>query len=146
MRGRSGQAMIEWIAMLPLYVAWMVAAVIFGQWFLIHQQLVGATREAAWLYSSGRMEKADVRRYVQDALQKGYPPIQIPDENIVLGRAHGSQSTMFQLDEVRISYVPPKSSWLRRYFTKPLEESCVIKHAPAYWTFTLIQSGPPVPW
>lgn len=146
MSGNRGQALIEWIVMFPLYAAWMMIAVIFGQWFLIHQELLQVTREAAWLYSSGRMEKEDVRRYAQRALREGFPPIQLPDQNIRIGRAEGPQTTMFHLDHISLTYVPPAGSWLRRFFKQPLEESCVIKHAPAYWTFTLVESGPPVPW
>lgn len=150
MTNERGQALIEWMVLFPLYVAWIVAAVTFGQWFLIHQELQQAAREAAWLYSSGRMEKTDVRHYVQQSLQYSFPPIQLPDENIELGRCNVQKS--FQLDQIRIVYIPPPNSWLRIFFTNPLnktcvlEETCVIKHAPAYWTFMLIQSGPPVRW
>ena len=145
--------MIEWLALFPLYLGWMITAVIFCQWFLIHQELLQATREAAWLYSSGRMERTDVQRYVQQYLRECFPPIQIPIQNIEMDKSDAPQAKLFHLDKIRIVYVAPSNSWLRFFFkedpikkTCVLEETCVIKHAPGYWTFTLIQSGPPVPW
>lgn len=140
-----GQALIEWALLVPLFTLLMIGSVIFGQWFLIRQQLILAAREGAFLYSSGRLNKNDVKHQVQRTLVRGFPSIRLAEKDIVIQRVPGLNALLLELDQVTIRYRLPQH--MRIFFTLPLEESCVIKHASPYrlaeWPLTF---GPPVKW
>jgi len=98
------------------------------------------------LYSSGRLTSREVRRRVRRYLEQDSLALNDGQLKVEVGRqqeTHG-QAKLFQLDEIRIRYVP--SSWLQRFFERTMEEKCVIKHAPHYVLPFQTQYGPPVPW
>jgi len=145
-RSSSGQALIEWALLLPLYLSLFAAMAVFGQWFAIRHQLICATREAAFLYSSGRLTAAETRALVQKSLQNGYPRVVIPDGDIQIGRRSGVQARLFRLDEIHIQFQVNKT--MRAFGFRKMEERCVIKHAPSYWQTQIpgANLGPPVSW
>ena len=145
-RSESGQALVEWALLLPLYTMLLAAIVVFGQWFVIRHQLLGAVREEAFLYSSGRMTAEETRALAQRNLANGFPALMVPAQGIYVGRHDGFQARLFRLDEVRIVYHP--TSLMRTFRFHDMEEKCVIKHAPSYWQTEIpgVNLGPPVPW
>jgi hypothetical protein len=145
-RNSSGQSLVEWAILLPLWVLRTVAIVAFGEYFVIRHQLLAVVRQGALLYSSGRITSEETRQRMRRALLEQYPHLDVPLSSIQVGRSHDSEAFRFQLDEIKIRYRP---TTLMRYFMRgPLEERCVIKHAPPYRQalFPLINSGPPVTW
>ena len=134
-RSESGQALMEWAILLPLYVGLFAAMAAFGQWFAVRHQLIAAMREGAFLYSSGRLTADETRAEIQESLRKGFPAVNVSADHISIGRRQGFQATLFRLDEVRVVY-------------KNMEETCVIKHAPSYWQTVIpgANLGPPVSW
>jgi hypothetical protein len=144
---QKGQALIEWFLLFPLYFSIFMATWVFGQWFLVRQQLIMGCREAALLYSSGRLTAPEVNVIVRQSLAKGRPGLDSRCIVIRLGRASGWQAVFYNLDEVSVTFT---GTLLIHRFTKkkPMEETCVIKHAPAYGVSGLVglQVRPPVPW
>ena len=143
-KNASGQALIEWALLVPLYVLLLVAVFNFGEWFLIRQQLHQAAKLGAFLYSSGRVEKPQVQRLVQRALERGVPSLAVSLDNIDVGRSDDTQAHLFKLDKVAVRYQPPEG--IGRYFMGLMEESCTIKHAPPYFGELGIGVNPPVNW
>ena len=145
-RAESGQALLEWAILLPLYVGLFAAMAAFGQWFAIQHELIAAVREGAFLYSSGRLTAEETRAEIQESLRKGFPALTISADRIHIGRRQGFQATMFRLDEIRVVY--PASSSMKAFRLKDMEEICVIKHAPSYWQTVVpgANLGPPVSW
>ena len=146
LKRRSGQAVVEWALIVPLYGLLFVGFFAFIQWFGIHQQLLIAAKQGAFLYSTGRIPKPQVRLIIQRELLRSHPSLRVSVRDIDIGPLEGFQGRLHKLDRVRVRYVP--SERLLRFFSRsrPLEESCVIKHAPGYWKFFGAQVGPPVPW
>lgn len=145
---RSGQALVEWALLLPLYGALIFAIVIFGKWFCIKQQLIFATREAAYLYSSGRMTAPEVQRRIQQSLAHGSPGLILRDEDISVGRREGVQARMWELDQISIRFQVP-DFWKSLFKFEDMEEVCVIKHAPTYgapFSSLGFPYGRPVDW
>jgi hypothetical protein len=126
---------MEWAILLPLYAGLFAAMAAFGQWFAVRHQLIAAVREGAFLYSSGRLTAEETRAAIQESLRKGFPALTVSTDGISIGRCRGFQATLFRLEEVRVVY-------------KNMEETCVIKHAPAYWQTVIpgANLGPPVSW
>lgn len=145
-RPESGQALVEWATLLPLYVGLFAAMAAFGQWFAVRHQLIAAVREGAFLYSSGRLTADETRAEIKESLRKGFPALEITDDGISIGRRHGWQAGLYRFDEVRVVY--PASSVMKRFRLKDMEETCVIKHAPSYWQTVIpgANLGPPVSW
>ncbi len=145
-REDSGQALIEWALLLPLYGSLALAIFAYGQWFVIRHQLIAATREAAFLYSSGRLTSQQTKDIVRKSLSNGLPALQIPSSAIYVGQYRGSGAWMSRLDEVRITY--PATKQMQRFLIKEMTEKCVIQHAPPYWQTDIpgVGLGPPVSW
>ena len=139
-----GQALIESVPFFLILFGLMATLIAFTQWFLIHQKLLIAAREGAMLYSSGRFNKEETRVQIQSYLEKGTFALEDQRIQIDVGPWQGPQAKLFQLDEVRVRYVP--SSWLRDFFKQTLEEKCVIKHAPHYGPPFQTLYGPPELW
>lgn len=145
---RSGQALVEWAVLLPLYVMLLVAIFIFGKWFAIRHELILAAREGALLYSSGRMTPSEVQGRLVLNLSNGCPSIQVKREDVKVGKKDGFQARIWELDEIRIRYSIPVL-WKRWLRMSDLEELCVIKHSPAYGPIGApigIHYGRPVDW
>ena len=140
----KGQALIESIPFFLVLFGLLGALVVFAQWFLIHQKLLIAAREGAMLYSSGRFNRGVVRRKVCAYLERGSLALEDRRLKVEVGRWQGKQAKLFQLDEVKVSYLP--HSWLPRFFEQTMEEKCVIKHAPHYGAPYQTRYGPPVSW
>jgi len=142
----SGQALVEWVCLLSLYIMLFSAIVAFGQWFAIRHELIAAVREAAFIYSSGRIKPDETKSLVQQNLLKGSPALDIAIGDIHVGQHTGFQARLFRLDEVRIVYHPMGLMKVWRF--GDMEETCVIKHAPSYWQTEIpgVKLGPPVPW
>lgn len=143
---KSGQALIEYALLLPLYGVLIVGILAFGQWFVIQQEMISVVREGALLYSSGRIEAGEVASMMRQSFLHSYPALNVPLQQITVGRSHDSQARNYQLDEVRVTYSP--TLLMTRFKFVKLEESCVIKHAPSYrvlW-MPIFPSDPPVPW
>lgn len=137
-RTESGQALIEWVLLAPLFAMLTALALIYGQWFVIRHRLLLAAREAALLYSSGRVSSAQTKNLVRQALRRGFPSLDVPLNDIFVGRRNGFQARLFQFDEARVRF--------RKF--KTMEESCVIKHAPPYGAAGIpgVNYGPPFAW
>ncbi len=102
-------------------------------------------KEGALLYSSGRLEKPVVLRLMRRRLERGHPTLPLDTVDIRIERARGFTARVLELDKVTVTYHP--RPLLLRYFSDPLEESCVIKHAPPYRLFVWpLTFGPPVKW
>jgi hypothetical protein len=145
-RSPSGQALMEWAILLPLYTGLFAVMAAFGQYFAVRHQLIAAAREGAFLYSSGRLTADEARVEIQESLRKGFPAMNVSDDRIFIGRRSGVQARMFRLDEVRVVY--PASSVMKAFRLKDMEETCVIQHAPSYWQTVIpgANLGPPVSW
>ncbi len=139
---RNGQALVEWALLFPLYALLWVGLFVFAEWFLIHQNLLMAAKEGAFLYSSGRLKKQEVEHRVQKTLKKGFPALD--HCQIIIQRRSGATAALCELEEIHVRYRPSRS--LLRYFANPLEETCVIKHAPRYRSVWPVRFGPPVKW
>jgi hypothetical protein len=145
---RSGQALVEWALLLPLYGFLILAIVAFGKWFCIQHQLILAAREGALLYSSGRFPAAAVKNRLRHRLALGSPAVSLRTENIVVQKKTGFHGWAYELDEVIIRFPIPRF-WRRTFKFKDMEELCVIKHAPVYGASLLrggIPYGRPVDW
>jgi hypothetical protein len=140
----NGQALIETAVITPLIVLILAATVAFAQWLLIRQRLVIATREAAMLYSSGRMNSAEVQKWVKRYAARSRPLMSPEDIDIRTGRQSGWEAQLHHLDLIVVRYRCPV--WLGRYFEPVMEEKCVIKHAPHYGPPIQTLYGPPIPW
>jgi len=145
-RRQSGQALVEWAFLLPLYTMLFSAIVAFALWFSIRHELLVAVREAALLYSSGRITPDETRHLVQQDLLHGTPSLDVVPDDIYVGPYSGFQARLFRLDEVRIVYHPRR--FLSRWIFEDMHEQCVIKHAPSYWQTDIpgANLGPPIPW
>jgi len=143
---QQGQALIEWALLMTLFVPLFIAMVAFSQWFVIRQRMIQVVREAAFLYSSGRMERAEVQQWMRRDFLVGSPSLKIPWVDLEVGSSGDSEQTFMQLDRVRVRFHP--TSLLLRYFQNTMEESCVIKHAPKYGDpgVPFLSYGPPVHW
>jgi hypothetical protein len=137
---RRGQAMIECVPVVLGIVTLLGILVGMAQWFLIHQKMICATRQGAWLYSSGRHPAGEVKRYLALYLTGGRIALKPERLQIEVGRNPGPISRFYSLDRIEIRYQP--DAWLRRWIHRPMEEKCVIKHSPSY----AVVFGPPVRW
>jgi hypothetical protein len=144
---------MEWAVLIPLFCLLLLALHSFAQWFLVRQQLVMVVREGALLYSSGRIPKESVKQLMHKALLRGHPGLNIPPNQIHIEHSPDSHAEMYQLDRIAITYYPTRP--ILFFNVQKLEETCTIKHAPAYWTTSEIESGdipstikfgPPVKW
>jgi hypothetical protein len=140
-----GQTLLEWVVLFPLFFSFFLGCVSFAQWFLIRQQLILAVHEGALLYSSGRMEIPEVKRRMQLTLRRGHPALDVPADQIYIGRSDAGQARRFQLDRISVTYHPGEPI-LRFFQIKTMEESCTIKHAPPYGGTFWFKYGPPVDW
>jgi len=143
---QSGQAMLEFAILMPLYGLLFAAIVAFGEWVAVRQQMISLVREAAWLYSSGRVDPEEVKRLIITSARQGHPMLSLSGGDIFLGRSEDSEAANFELDEIRIVYLP--TILMKRFSFQTIQEKCVIKHAPPYRlaAFPLLNSGPPVSW
>lgn len=144
---RSGQALVEWAILLPLYVLLLAAILAFAKWFAIDQQLILAVRQGALLYSSGRMAAEQVEAEMKQGLAAGSPSISSDQVTITVGRSHDAQARRFELDAVTIRFHP--TPLMQRFKFKERSEICVIKHSPAYGPLGSpvgIPYGRPVDW
>ena len=72
---RHGQALIETAAFFMVFSGLLVCLLGFTQWFAVRQKILMGTREAALLYSSGRMKPVQVRAQVIHYLSTGAPAL-----------------------------------------------------------------------
>lgn len=145
---RSGQALVEWAVLLPLFTMLFLAIFIFGRWFAIRYELILAAREGALLYSSARMNRQEVQQHLLRNLRHGSPALRLQDEDVKVGQASGFQARLWELDEVRVRYGIPLL-WKRWLKMQDMEEVCVIKHSPAYGPVGApigVHYGRPVGW
>jgi hypothetical protein len=141
---QRGQALIEWALLLLVFGQLFVALAAFSEWFVIRQELISVTKEGALLYSAGRLEIPEVKRLMQRSLSRCRPALTISTNDIYVGSSEDNQASFMKLDKVSVRYRP--QTYLLRYFQNTLEESCVIKHAPAYGYPGVLSYGPPVLW
>jgi Flp pilus assembly protein TadG len=129
---RNGQALIETAVFSLMFSGLMVCLLGFTQWFTVRQKILLATREAALLYSSGRMEPEEVRTLVSRYLAAGSPALTDKNLRIAIGQDNGPQAKFFDLDKVTVRYTI-QSNWIQALHLDPtMEETCIIKHAPHY--------------
>src|SRR5690349_11305012 len=83
---QRGQALIEATFLLVVLFGILGATAAFARWFLIHQKLIIAAREAAMLYSSGHFTESEVKRQVADFLCQQQPKLDANQFKISVGR------------------------------------------------------------
>ena len=144
---RQGQALIEWAILTPLFVTVLLGLFAFGQWFLVREELLMIAKEGAFLYSSGRLPNSAVQRVMSRRARRGYPRLPLRSQDIYIGRDYGVVTNLLELDmkldRVSVTYRPTQI--LLRYFSKAMEETCIIKHAAHYGPPLQKFLGPPVP-
>ena len=145
-RSARGQALVEFSIFFLTLGILMIGVLAFTQWMQTRQKLLLACKEGALLYSSGRVKAPEAEHCVRDFLATGAPPIDTSGIEISIGREGGVAGTYYQLDRVVVRYRPP-SGWNRLLnFNEPMEEICIVRHAPSYGVPYQHLYGPPVGW
>jgi len=146
MINERGQALIETAMFFLVFSTLMAMFLGFTKWFTIRLKILQATREAALLYSSGRMTSEEVGAQVRRYLTTGSPALASGRIQIELRHDSGPQSAFLELDRVTVRY-RSESGWYRYVGLNPtMEESCIIKHATHYGPPLQKLLGPPVPY
>jgi Flp pilus assembly protein TadG len=146
MMNERGQALIETAMFFLVFSALMAVFLGFTKWFTIRLKILQATREAALLYSSGRMTSEEVRAQVRRYMTTGSPALAAERIQIELARDSGGWSVVYELDRVTVRY-RSESGWYRYVGLNPtMEETCIIKHATHYGPPLQKFLGPPVPY
>lgn len=142
---RRGQALMETIGFIGLLAILLSSLACFTRWLLVREKLLAGLRQAALLYSSGQYERTDVEAHVRLAMTRGWPHLDAGRIQVIVERQPGQAGRFYRLDQIRVVYWPDRV--LGRYFTEPMEEKCVIKHAPVYEPSLMgLGPGPAVPW
>ena len=142
MRNQRGQALIETAVFFLMFSALMASFLGFTKWFTIRLKILSGAREAALLYSSGRMTSEEVKTQVRRYLTTGSPALAPGRLQIDIGTYGPIISTV---DQITVRYTS-QSRWYRYININPtMEETCMIKHASHYGPEFQKLWGPPVP-
>lgn len=141
-----GQALIETATFFLVFSGLMICLLGFTQWFTARQKLLAATREAALLYSSGRMTPSEVRDQTMHYLTTGSLALTQNGLSITMGPYGGLQAKLFSLDQVTVRLTLQSSWWQYLGLNPTMEETCIIKHAPHYGPPFQKEWGPPYPY
>jgi hypothetical protein len=142
MSNSRGQALIETAVFFLMFSTLIAAFLGFTKWFTIRLKILSGAREAALLYSSGRMTSDEVKTQVQRYLTTGSPALAASRLQIDIGRYGPS---FLDMDQVTVRYTS-QSRWFRYININPtMEETCMIRHAAHYGPLLQKLWGPPVP-
>lgn len=139
-----GQALVEFSLFFMSISILMVGVIAFTQWMQTRQKLLLASKEAALLFSSGRFKTHEVDQLVRNYLKSGAPPIDPEGIQVEIRQEGGLDGSYYQLDRVVVRYFPTHG-WPRILnFNEPMEEICIVRHAPIYGPPWMPWVGPPV--
>jgi hypothetical protein len=143
MKNNRGQALIETAAFFLMFSGLMAMFLGFTKWFTVRQKILLGAREAALLYSSGRMTVEEVQTQVRRYLTTGNPAL-VGDRLQITIEPYGG--LLLELDKATVRYTS-QSRWYRWIEINPtMEEICIIKHATHYGPALQKFLGPPVPY
>ena len=141
-----GQALIETAAFFLMFSGLLAMFLGFTKWFTVRQKVLLGAREAALLYSSGRMTDQDVKAQVRRYLTTGTPALAGDRLEINISDYSGLQAHFLELDQITVRYTS-QSRWYRYIGVNPtMEETCIIKHATHYGPPLQKLLGPPIPY
>jgi hypothetical protein len=137
---RRGQTLVEAALFMSFFTFILATLVCFTTWFLVREKLLAGVREAAFLYSGGHVSVPETEQRVRTFLARGWPRLEGSPLRVIIRRdTHWGR--LFHLDVIRLTYRP--QALFGRYFTKEIQEQCVIKHMPDYGVPFV---GPAVRW
>ena len=141
-----GQALVETAFFFLMFATLMASFLGFTKWFCVRQKVLLGAREAALLYSSGRMTVEEVQAQVRRYLTTGSPALVADRLQVDIGTYDGLQAQFLELDRITVRYTS-QSRWYRYVGINPvMEETCIIKHAIHYGPPLQKFLGPPVPY